>query len=428
MTAKEKAQWFIANPAALARALGYDDIKDELHGKWLRKMLYATEDMTLQAHRGSYKTTCLCCAIAMFMMWQPDKNIIFMRKTDADVSEVIRNVSRIFTTDIMRELYYALTGGSLTMVKETTSEITLSTYSAPRGSSQLMGIGIGGSLTGKHADLVITDDIVNLRDRVSRSERERTKLVYQELQNLKNRGGRIINTGTPWHVEDAFTIMPEAEKYDCYTSGLLSKEEIAELKTKMSPSLFAANYELQHIAAENALFTTAPTYATDEIAQEELKHANATAPELLFDGIAHIDAAYGGEDYTAFTCGKRRGDKLYMFGKMWHGHVDTIIDYAISECQRLRCAPIHLEVNADKGFVAREIIRRGYKASVYSEPENKYVKISTYLRKWWNNIVWLEGTDPEYINQILDYTQDAEHDDAPDSAACVCRYYDNRKK
>ena len=37
-------------------------------------------------------------------------------------------------------------------------------------------------------------------------------------------------------------------------------------------------------------------------------------------------------------------------------------------------------------------------------------------------IVFLrEGTDPEYIRQILDYTEAAEHDDAPDSAACVCR-------
>jgi hypothetical protein len=52
---------------------------------------------------------------------------------------------------------------------------------------------------------------------------------------------------------------------------------------------------------------------------------------------------------------------------------------------------------------------------------NKYIKITTFLRKWWPRIVFLEGTDPEYIDQILDYT---EHDDAADSAACVCRILD----
>ena len=51
------------------------------------------------------------------------------------------------------------------------------------------------------------------------------------------------------------------------------------------------------------------------------------------------------------------------------------------------------------------------------------IKISSFLRKWWPNIVFVRGTDQEYINQIMDYTEQAEHDDAPDSAATACRYY-----
>ena len=49
------------------------------------------------------------------------------------------------------------------------------------------------------------------------------------------------------------------------------------------------------------------------------------------------------------------------------------------------------------------------------------IKISTHLRKWWPRVAFMEGTDTDYINQILGYTENAEHDDAPDSAACVCR-------
>ena len=160
------------------------------------------------------------------------------------------------------------------------------------------------------------------------------------------------------------------------------------------------------------MFTTAPTF-TDDVTK-------------LYDGIAQIDAAYGGGDYTAFTCGHRIGDKLYMYGQMWHGHVDTVLDTIIADCQRLRCAPVHMEQNADKGFVAKEIMRKGWKVRTYHEPENKYIKISTFLRKWWPNIIWLEGTSHDYINQIMDYTREAEHDDAPDSASVVCRYYDRR--
>ena len=52
---------------------------------------------------------------------------------------------------------------------------------------------------------------------------------------------------------------------------------------------------------------------------------------------------------------------------------------------------------------------------------NKFIKISTYLRKYWHLIIWLEDTDKEYIAEILDYTENAEHDDAPDSAASLLR-------
>lgn len=412
MTVQDKARALIAHPAVLGWALGYKDFKPNLHGEWIRWIVTGEKDGTLQAHRGSYKTTCLCVGIALLMMKERGKNIIFLRKTDNDVAEVVQNVDRILQSPVMQEIYLALTGTQLEIVKSTNTEITTSAYNAPRGSAQLLGIGIGGSLTGKHADIIITDDIVNLKDRQSRAERDRTKAVYMELQNIKNRGGRIINTGTPWHNEDCFTLMPEPMKFDCYHTGLLSKEQIETLRQSMAPSLFAANYELQHIASENALFTTPPTFTDDE--------------SIFRDGMAHIDAAYGGEDWTAFTCGKRVGDKLYMYGRAWQKHVDTVLPACIAEAQRLMCAPVYCEDNGDKGYLAKEIKRLGARPAIYHEKENKYIKISSYLRKWWPNIVWLEGTDKEYINQIMDYTEDAEHDDCPDSAASMARIYDRR--
>ena len=411
MTQREKAEWFIAHPAALGKALGFRDFTD-MHGRWIEKMVKGTGDFTLQAHRGSYKTTCLQEAIALMMICYREKNIMFLRKTDTDVTEVIKGVSRILQADVFQQMYQAITGFPLVVLKSTSTEIITSCYSAPRGAPQLLGIGINGSLTGKHADIVITDDIVNLKDRISRSEREHTKAVYMELQNVRNPGGRIINTGTPWHREDAFTIMPEPEVWDYRRTGMLSEEKVAQLRKSMAPSLFAANYELRHIAAENALFAKAPEFFTDV--------------SKLRDGHAHIDAAYGGEDYTAFTCGKRIGDTIYMYGKLWHKHVDLVLDLVLQDVARFQCAPIFVEDNADKGYLANEIGRKDGFPKKYSESENKYVKIATYLRKWWDNIVWLEDTDPEYLAQIMDYTMDAEHDDAPDSAASLCRILDKR--
>ena len=302
------------------------------------------------------------------------------------------------------------TGGEeLTVEAESMNHLSTNLWNSPMGAPQLLGLGIRASITGKHAWYVITDDICNKDDRESRAERERTKRQYDELQNIRNKGGRIINLGTPWHKEDVFSKMPNIERYDCYQTGLISKEQLEQLRQSMAPSLFAANYELKHIASTEVIFETAPCFTSD--------------PSLLRDGVSHVDAAYGGSDYTAFTCGKRDWDHdvIYLYGRIWHCAVDKVLGIIADETQRLMCVPLKCEKNGDKGFLADELMNRGVYASTYTESMNKFIKITTFLKKWWPKIVFLEGTDPEYIDQILDYTENAEHDDAPDSAACVCR-------
>lgn len=410
--ANENAIALIEHPAEFGRLIGFTKLTDKLHEPWIMDMAFGDKDATIQGHRGSYKTTCLEVALAYIIILLRDKNVIFLRKTDNDVTEVINAVKNILLHPLTQAMYKALTDTELRLTKSTSTQITTSGYMKPGGTPQLLGIGLGGSLTGKHADIVITDDIVNRLDRQSKAERESTKLIYMELQNIKNPGGRIFNSGTPWHKEDAFTLMPPPKKFNCYQTGMLTKEQIEDLKHKMAPSLFAANYELQHIASEGALFTTARPITAK--------------PEILRDGISHVDAAYNGEDYTAFTCASKIKGTLFIYGRIWRCHVDTVLDRIVADAQRLKCAPIHCEDNGDKGFVGYQIREKGYAAYVYTESQNKYIKISTYLRKWWNNIIFVEGTDPEYINQILDYTDSAEHDDAPDSAACIARYFDRR--
>lgn len=410
-------RWMREHPAQIGRWCGFDRLRDDLHDGWMRDMIDGKEDMTLLAHRGSYKTTCLSVSLAIKLATDPVRNYIFMRKSEDDVKEIIGQVRKIILSEPFRYLTAKAYGeeyGPVKLVQASSTAITTDVYAAAKGAAQLLGIGTSGSITGKHSDEVITDDIVNTTDRTSKAERDRIIRVYDELQNIKNPGGRIINTGTPWHKEDAISLrMPNVQRFDCYTTGLLDDEKIALLQQSMEPSLFAANYELQHIASGNALFDTRPLMVDDE--------------SVMHDGIAHIDAAYGGEDYTAFTCGHRIGDTIYLYGRMWQKHVDTVLDAILTDCDRLRCQPVYVENNADKGYLFRELRNRGYTARAYSEKENKYYKIATFLRKWWGGVVFVSGTDPAYINMILDYNEEAAHDDAPDSAACVCRILDRRE-
>ncbi|NSR68761.1 hypothetical protein HRG05_09035 [Enterococcus faecalis] len=401
------------NPVIFGNLVGFNDL-GELHNDWLKSFLFEKDDQTLLAHRGSFKTTTLAIAIALLMVLFPNKNIIFLRKTDTDVVEIILQVAKVLSSKYFKALVFALYGVELVLLKETTTEIDTNLKTSSRGTSQLLGMGIYASLTGKHADIVITDDIVNIKDRVSRAEREKTKLQYQELQNVKNRGGRFINTGTPWHKEDAISKMPNVKKFDCYETGLIDKEQRKALQQAMTPSLFAANYELKHIADSESLFT-APTY-TDNT-------------NLIYNGVAHIDAAYGGDDSTAFTIFKEQKDgTLIGYGKKWQKHVDDCIPEILQLHQHYQAGTFYNETNGDKGYLAKHLIERGQYVQKYHEKTNKFIKISSYLRKYWSQIIWLEDTDKEYIAEILDYTENAEHDDAPDSAASLLREIKNTNK
>lgn len=396
----------INNPVQFGIECGFDDL-EVIHNEWIKSFLFAEEDKTLLAHRGSYKTTCLSVAIAIMLVMYPWLTIIFMRKTDTDVTEIVLQVQKLLVSDIFQDFALALWETPVELLKETNTEIDTNLKSTTKGTSQLLAMGIGASITGKHGDIIITDDIVNLKDRISRAERERTKTQYQELQNVKNRGGRFINTGTPWHKEDAISSMPNVTRFTCYDTGLISKEQLKHLRDVMTPSLFAANYELKHIADADSMFSS-PTYVEDE--------------SLIYNGIAHIDAAYGGEDYVAYTGAKELPNgRIVMFGKLYHKHIDECLEEILLLHQHLQLGSISVENNGDKGYLAKDIRTRGFIAESYHESTNKFIKISTHLRSSWGQLDWLDGTDPDYLSQILDYTENAEHDDAPDSAASLLR-------
>ena len=405
MTREQAVKFLITKPASFGRLVGFTKLTD-LHNAWILDMLKGEGDRTLQAHRASYKTTCVSIALALIIILLPNKRTLFLRKTDADIKEIIKQVQKILKDPHTQYFVQCIYGVNLKLTVESATEINTNLTTDIRGTSQLVGMGCGSSITGKHFDRIFTDDIVNINDRVSKAERDRTKLVYQELQNIKNRDGRIFNTGTPWCKDDCFTIMPEAEKFDCYSTGLISDEQLEVIKKSMTRSLFAANYELRHIAAEDVIFQNPQTGAD---------------PSEVEQGDCHIDAAYGGEDFSAFTIVKKQGNIFYVYGRLWQKNIDDCLD----EIQRLRAqfnaGKIYCEDNSDKGYLAKELKNRGERAIIYHENMNKLIKITTYLKAEWENVKFVAGTDKAFIDQICDYNENAAHDDAPDSLASQIR-------
>lgn len=180
----------------------------------------------------------------------------------------------------------------------------------------------------------------------------------------------------------------------------------------MSPALFAANYELRHIASEDVIFDD--PQMCDDITK-------------VYNGYSHCDAAFYGEDYTAFTAIAIHDSKFYVFGKCWRKHIDDVTDEICDWYNKLLSQKMYIETNADKGYVAKQFRNKGLRVSTYNESQNKYIKIVSYLKFEWQDVIFVEGTDDEYIDMICDYNEDAEHDDPPDSLASLIRILQGKK-
>ena len=103
-------------------------------------MITGRDDWTLLAHRGSYKTTCLSLAMAALMCLSPGRSILFLRKTDKDVEEVVRQVRQILLSAPMQALTARLYGGApVGLTRATASELCCDCRFTPSGAVQLRG-------------------------------------------------------------------------------------------------------------------------------------------------------------------------------------------------------------------------------------------------------------------------------------------------
>lgn len=400
-------------PHVLGWIAGKDRLT-ELHSDWIKYTWDAMEDRALQAHRGSYKTTAMAVGCIRWMLFNPNDRIAIIRKTFTDAAEVVAMVASMMEMPEIIALFRFAHNGVIPKAitrREGKLVYNFKTSRTPEGN--INAHGLDASLTGKHYDKIWMDDFVTLKDRTSKAERDRTKEVLREIvTNIIDPGKPVMFTGTPWHRDDAWGSVPcDPKKFSIETCNILTPEQIEEKRRKTTPFLFAANYLLKLQTDENNLFAD-PVYGKWDF--------------TTVGAVAHLDAAFDGNHTCALTImvPSRTKGKIHGVGFVYGGNVRdwliTIRDY----CKQYRVRSLYIETNADKGYTADALRKLGIlHTKEYAESQNKHIKISTYLYEYWDDIIWSEDTDPEYMNQILDYVEGDEPDDAPDSAASLLRQH-----
>lgn len=403
------------HPHLLGLLAGKDKLT-ELHSKWMLWLLDSPEERVLMAHRGSYKTTSISeIGVIWYLMFHPNATIVIIRKSYTDAASIVRNITNMMMMPEINNLLAFAWGQQwkFTTRREGKFELSVKTTKTKELSVEAMGIDSG--MTGQHYLFGISDDIVTLKDRISEAEREKTKLVVQELRtNVLNPGCHMIHIGTPWDKRDAFSILPPARKFPLGTTGLLTPEQIALKQTQTTPILFAINYKLEFENEDDLIFSD--------------PHMGKWHGSELTMIRGHLDAAFDGEHTCALTImGRMKDGRLNAVGFSYGGSVQNWLDVVAQKLVKYGCNKLYIEDNADKNYTAlvlskHPVIKENHIwMSDYHEAQKKEIKISTYLGEVFKDVEWSEESDDEFMEQIIDWRPGMEPDDAPDSAASLVR-------
>ena len=411
------------HPHKLGHIVGMSDLSD-LHSVWMQYCWNSDMHRFLQAHRGGFKTSAITILGPVYhLLFNPEETISICRKTQSEAIDTLGAIKKIFENEDIQELFKMAHGKppARTIDRGTRIAFDFKTSITKEGSIDVYGT--GSSLTGTHYGKMILDDIVTLKDRLSRAEREGTKEFLREvITNIINPGKQVIHVGTPWHKDDAWSLFDGStkesmvypiQKYDVYNTGLRTEEWILQQRKLTTPSLWAANYELTHQADDRALFKD-PKYQQWINSPMKAK--------------AHLDAAFGGDCYSAFTIGRYISiidKRIQIIGRAWDGHIRYHYIELVELCMRYNVDELWIETNADKGFTAeaiRNVISEmGAKIIVkdYTETRNKEVKIATNIKHHWEMLEFDPDTSDEYMTQVTDWMEGSEPNDAPDSLSSL---------
>lgn len=417
-------------PHKLGHLLGFTKLTPD-HDQWIHLFLKKEHGpiRVLQAHRGSYKTTCGLVAMLLLMMIHPNFRVLIARKSEKMAIKLVGALQRMFQSELVRAWFFAAHKVySLETDKWSASAIRLAVNTRLSPEPSFTAVGTMTSQTGDHYDYIWSDDIITIADRYSQKERDATKNYIHELENIIEPRGIRMFSGTPWHEMDGFSLLEALGiKIHRFPIGSMrlaefTPEMIAERKKRTPRSLWAANMELKHERDSNPEFPD-PIYEV--------------CPDTELALYMFIDGAFGGNDNVAIWIGGEHNGLFYLTHSKMYGN--SIADHwedieAMYNAMNLRL--IVYEDNAAQRLIGDRLTDMRLPNKGITSSTNKYGRITNTLKPLWDRLrfdpslqpgfdepeEFTEESVPNPLQQVLDYNSEAQQDDSPDALSALIRY------
>lgn len=241
------------------------------HG-WLCDALTTKEDVMILVPRRFMKTTWVKIKLIQNILINPLVRQGLFSSTSSLVEQELADIKRMLCNPTLRELFPEIIkapGKKFNNWERATADgITIfrdPEQGSPPQENQIEVYGVGSTVTGKHFDIHIYDDLINEKTTQTLEQINKTREWYGYIQSVLEPGGQEIYIGTPYHYSDITTFIAQEGIYDkvykraaiengkiiysYYTQKMLDK-----IKKRSTPYQFSCQYLCNPIPLEDQLF------------------------------------------------------------------------------------------------------------------------------------------------------------------------------
>ena len=383
----------------------HDQATPALHrrmARWLAAQLDENERrLLLLAFRNSGKSTLLGLLAAWLLTKDPDHRVLVLAAEHALATKLSRFARRV----VERHPLCAGLRGKDSATSWADDSFTVRRKGTWRDPS-LLARGIGGNITGTHADIVICDDVEVPNTCGNASRREWLRERLREVEHILSPGGLQVFAGTPHTYYSIYADRPREEvgEETAFLDGYrrcvvpvidaegasiwperFPQAEIESMRRRIGPSVFASQMLLQPKRPEAARLDPASLERYDH--EVDLVERNRR-PELSIGGVRMVaastwwDPAFGNPkkgDGSTIAAVFIDADGNYWLHRVLYIKIDpaSSVDPATQQCRQvarllaeLHLPSISLESNGIgaflPGILRRELSRQGVAASVVS--------------------------------------------------------------
>ena len=231
----------------------------------LQEFLTAHKKALIEFPRDHGKSFQVCCRVLWELGREPGLRVKIVCATGAVAAERSRFLcDHIVHNNALRKAFPKLRAAKPWGAKAFTVERTAHTIGP-----SVAAFGIGAGSTGTRADLLICDDIVDVRSIRSRTERDRVADYFtNNLMNLLEPDGRFWGLCTPWHADDLNARLKKNKAYEALSKPIGAnfepiwpekwpEERLRARKEEIGSASFARGYRLVPISDEETLIRAA---------------------------------------------------------------------------------------------------------------------------------------------------------------------------